>query len=983
MTYQRRRTPRRSLFAGASSAEIFCGAISWMRNISAALRIRVFVGLSLSVAVLSGLTGCSKDSAKADPQTPLIAVVITVAAPETLMVGGSIQVAATVTNDVANAGVDWVSTCGNPTKCGTFSPAHTASGEPTMYTAPLAVPPKKNVAITALSTTDHSKSSVSTVALFSGVTAINLYQPPPTTLPAGSQILLGADVVGDPFNLGVDWVVTCPNPANPLNPMVTCSPALHSAQGGTVAFIIPANFMMQNLIGSTLTVTGAPTADPNVTTTFTILVTAGVGITITQGPPATLPTSGTAQLIAVVSNDTTNLGVTWLAQCQSFDCGTITPIQTASGAAATYTAPASLQSPVPAGGFPVMITAFSTAAGQSIASSAIVNIIAPVAVQITQPIVNSTISLNASASLVATVSNDDTANAGVDWTASCGSAGACGTFAPAHTASGGATIFTAPSAIPAGGTVTITAASTTDPTKTAQQTVTVTAAPPPNTLLTGRLIVLLTAKNSLNGPFVMGGQIVGDGNGNITTGSFDLADTSGNASPSTLFNVITPSSYSIGADGRGQIQLTLNTGALNGSFGIHGTGQSSTITLSVAFATTGHALLTETDGFGDATGTMDLQNPGDLAAFQTGAAGLNGTYSLQLSGVQNVSGFPSDLIAAALSAQANGTSVTITGTVADQSVNGAISSAPFAAASQSLFGAPTQNGEILLSAINLGLPTAYNLDLWLIDANHYVVTDWQDGILGGYLTVQPATPSVSGAYAFTSSGATAAAQTQVAGGIFNCGAAGTLDVVPLGGAALSAQAITATCATPANGRSVIAFTGSAVAGISQFAAYPTLDRGTYLLELDGGASGTAGSSGAGTAYQQTAAPPVAASALAGNYAVSFSAGTALGSQAFSGQLISDGVSALSGTVDLNSFDTTAAPPAATPSLAATVSGTFTAGSDGRFTSTLTFTPASGQPAPKVPGLNAACYIIDPTTCLTLSLDPASPGTGILLLQNGL
>jgi hypothetical protein len=64
-----------------------------------------------------------------------------------------------------------------------------------------------------------------------------------------------------------------------------------------------------------------------------------------------------------------------------------------------------------------------------------------------------------------------------------------------------------------------------------------------------------------------------------------------------------------------------------------------------------------------------------------------------------------------------------------------------------------------------------------------------------------------------------------------------------------------------------------------------------------------------------------------------------------------------------------------------LSGSYTAANDGRFPLTFTITPATGQPAPQVPTLNPACYIVDASTCLLLGLDATAPGTGILLLQN--
>jgi hypothetical protein len=285
----------------------------------------------------------------------------------------------------------------------------------------------------------------------------------------------------------------------------------------------------------------------------------------------------------------------------------------------------------------------------------------------------------------------------------------------------------------------------------------------------------------------------------------------------------------------------------------------------------------------------------------------------------------------------------------------------------------------------LGLPTTFSLDLWLIDTNHFVVTDYADAVnnvlfVGGYLTAQPSSPSLSGALAFTEAGATTAAQPQVAGGILTCGSTGSMDVVPLGGTAVTDQAVSATCSTPANGRGLISITGAGSTGISQFAAYPTKDGSLYLIELDGGSVGTSGPSGAGVAYQQTLSTPISASALSGTYASQFTATTTPGSQAFTGRIISDGVSKISGTADVNSFTTTA-PAAGSPSPGATLSGSYTAGNNGRFPLTFTITPATGQPAPQIPNLNPACYIVDANACLLLGLDTSAPGVGILQLQN--
>ncbi len=71
---------------------------------------------------------------------------------------------ATVTNDTANAGVDW--TCTPTGTCGTFTPAHTASGVNTTYAAPLA-------AVAAVITATATSSSTATATANVAVSAAN------------------------------------------------------------------------------------------------------------------------------------------------------------------------------------------------------------------------------------------------------------------------------------------------------------------------------------------------------------------------------------------------------------------------------------------------------------------------------------------------------------------------------------------------------------------------------------------------------------------------------------------------------------------------------------------------------------------------------------------------------------------------------------------------------------------------------------------
>jgi hypothetical protein len=307
------------------------------------------------------------------------------------------------------------------------------------------------------------------------------------------------------------------------------------------------------------------------------------------------------------------------------------------------------------------------------------------------------------------------------------------------------------------------------------------------------------------------------------------------------------------------------------------------------------------------------------------------------------------------------------------------------------------------SGIGLGLPTGspkpFSLNVWLIDANHFVVTDPSDPLFGarpevmiGYLTAQPNDTAMSGTYAFSEAGVTAsyAVVPQAAGGIFTCGSTGELDVTTLNQPQFN-EPINVTCGAPSNGRSLITITelGANPKGVSRFGAYTTVDQGLYLVELDGGADGTAGPSGTGVARQQTLSPPIDVSAFNGKYASNFLASmwrptifsppTFYGFEAFAAQIVSDGVSKLSGTADVNSITTQSGQPGPiTPSLNLPIDGSFTVGTDGRFPLVLIMPSGTAQP---LSTFNPACYIVDLKTCLLLGLDPTVPGTGILQLQN--
>jgi len=378
----------------------------------------------------------------------------------TVAVSSSVNLSMTPTNDSRDAGIDWTTTCqGNPVTgsisngaCGTLVPAHTADGGTTVYTAPSVVPVNSTVTITATVTSNPSQTSTTTFSIVSLPIAVEFIN---TTVPASLTVNttqhLAAQVTNDPGDAGVIWTAVCNGSAcGSFNPTVTAS---QGSTTYTAPSVVPA--------GGTVTLKATSLTDTTKSASATLKVTtlaASAPVTVSVLPSTlyaeTTGSAHTTTLEAIVGNDSADAGVDWSLSCGASNCGTITS-HTASGAAATYVAPSS----VPSGGA-VTITAKSTT-NPTVSATAHANIVttSPIVVKSTST-PPATLLAGSQATLAATVTGDPN-NLGINWTATCGSAGACGTFnlSPAHTTSGGNIIYTAPATVPTGNVVVITASS--------------------------------------------------------------------------------------------------------------------------------------------------------------------------------------------------------------------------------------------------------------------------------------------------------------------------------------------------------------------------------------------------------------------------------------------------------------------------------------------------------------------------------------------
>ncbi len=430
--------------------------------------------------MVSGCGGGPQQEVKATPIQITNANGLTATAAA-LSIGSKLNLSMMPSGDTINGGVDWTVICGgNPVSgsiangaCGTLLPAHTADGAPTVFTAPSLAPIGASVTITATVTSNPAQASNVSLTILSSPIAVAFASSIPNTMVISTTASLSASTTNDPLGKGTIWTATCGAVGcGSFNPTTT--------NGGQTTFTAPASVPP----GGTVTVTATSLTDTTKSVSATIAIT---GPPPPPPPPApiaisVLPAniyvqnvgaSRSATVVAIVSNDSASAGVDWTVSCSTSNCGTISS-HTASGATATF----QNSSNVPVGGT-ITVTAKSTS-DPTKSAMATANVVAsqPIAVKITTP-PPAKLNTATQATLVATASPGTD---GVNWTATCGSAGACGTFnlSPAHTANNGPIIYMAPATSPDGSVVTITASSAaTTPSDPAFSTTTIIQAPPP------------------------------------------------------------------------------------------------------------------------------------------------------------------------------------------------------------------------------------------------------------------------------------------------------------------------------------------------------------------------------------------------------------------------------------------------------------------------------------------------------------------------
>jgi hypothetical protein len=482
---------------------------------------------------------------------------------------------------------------------------------------------------------------------------------------------------------------------------------------------------------------------------------------------------------------------------------------------------------------------------------------------------------------------------GITWSVSSTEGGNIGSISPTG-------IYTAPPSPPPGNTVTITAQFGTT-TATATATVAYSQAS-----LTGPFAFSYSGNDS--GGFVaVAGSFNADGQGKMSG-----VEDSNSFSVGVATQVPFTGTYVMGPDGRATVKVNVGSGS--------GAGQGTPQTWQLAMGNFQHGVLTRFDAGNTGSGTVDQQNLNGLTTVLTA---LNGPYVFSVAGA-DAAFFPQGM-AGKFSANGAGQ---ITGGSPILDVNN--SSNPAGRVStedRSLAGTYTMDttlpgtgrGTLTLSSTSTG---SIEYAFYIVDTTaseqstqlHLVEID-TNNCLGGDAYAAPTGSSFnaaslsSGNYPFTVGG-TSPTGAYAAGGVFvSSGSGGTSGVIDSNNAGtVTADTTLGTCTytvDPTSGRIDLLLStasGTCAAGPStttqEFAMYQSAQGPAVMLELDATAIST------GSAFAQTTTIPTG---LTGSFAFGlagqgiFHNAPAKYQQNLSGQLTLNGLTSVSGTIDINNF----------------------------------------------------------------------------------
>jgi len=484
---------------------------------------------------------------------------------------------------------------------------------------------------------------------------------------------------------------------------------------------------------------------------------------------------------------------------------------------------------------------------------------------------------------------------------------------------------------------------------------TTTGTPPPtggftDANLNGTYVFSVTGSDAAGGLITIVGTFIANGSGGISGGVIDTTGTTNGPAPG---QAITSGRYAVGPDGRPGSQngvLTLMTSVQTYGFDF-------------VLYSSEHGLMTEFDGNGSASGTLDLQAnvtqaniDGQSYAFNlTGASGVGTVLCL----VQTPGGpIPLETVGAFTLDNSGNMSAGV------QDFNNNCSSAgDTGLALTGSVSLATSPGRAALTALG----TTYNFDVFPVDATHlkFIETDAAPFLSGDVFTQTSSIPSPmvlsAGGYDHNAGLPFAFAGLLITDGNGNITTSSVEDINEGGTATEVTAGITGTYAAVTGGRSVITFTGGFFNGNNglacsgcQFAAYPS-SGGVLLLEIDG-----AGLTD-GSAFAQGNNPALAS---AQGYGMNLSGSTSSSEEDDIAEFTNNSGTLGPGVIDFNDQGTT--------SFGKKYSATYAAD---------TTVSGRGVVTPTTNAYNMVTYGIDSSTQVIVSTDPSFVGVGFLAEQN--
>jgi hypothetical protein len=437
--------------------------------------------------------------------------------------------------------------------------------------------------------------------------------------------------------------------------------------------------------------------------------------------------------------------------------------------------------------------------------------------------------------------------------------------------------------------------------------------------------------------FARVGSFIADGQGHITSGLEDVNVFSG---VQTI--PLQSSTYSIGTDGRGTLQLVNSTGTLN---------------FSISMLSTSQAYIIQTDGFAAAGGSIVKQDPTAFSPLTNNVPGIAGSFVFDFSGIDS-GGNPESIVGRFAADGAGG----ISGGRMDTNIGGSLNG-PLSFASASYSSDPANVASLDSFGRGLANIAGNNFVFYIVDGTRvmFLGTDYPSALVGeadGQQDLVFSNASLNGSYAFMIGGAQSlgfgAFGPIATAGRFTADGGGNLSALTLDenndgivtqirdetGSSYTVDAV-------GDGRGTATFNTSA--GIFTFVFYLMSPTQAVLQETDSSITSN------GSLQAQTEAPYTTAS-LAGDYAFRWN-GVSSDEEDFVGRLTLSNAGVPSGGMDLNEF--------ATAQLFANIplSGTFTLGPHPTGFNTLTVT------APSLPAaFDFTLYVVNPKQAFVVGTD---------------